>query len=350
MTGNVLVSPLGFSAGAVSGVHFALEEEGTHVDRVITIGTAHQRVRDAAAILDALFRRVGDVAYKACYIDAEELRGRAQDASGPFAARVGLYIDRARRAGQIVHVAVTGGRSGMGALAALAAQIYRAHHVYHLWVDEEIERGGTDPTRVRPDPNNEYVNPTVKKGAWSLVSLPFLDLSDLIEDAEKFYKSRQVPTGWTANRLVGEGAAMFEALSQYVPAGLTIAGAEELLRLARDWRECAEWIREDDFTRVTPAKVDKAAQQAVWHRILSILYTAGALDDESRESLRRLMRESIAGSYARRKLEAAADRDDHGILQKVWDLWERYKDSIDAAASVGQLVVAILGLVLTGQV
>jgi len=317
MTGHVLISPLGFSPGAVSGVYFALEQKDIKINQVITVGMAHQGVRDAAATLDALLRRVGGVAYKACYIDAEELRGAVQDASGPFAARVGLYIDRARRAGQTVHVAVTGGRSGMGALAALAAQIYRAHHLYHLWVDEEIERGGADPTRVRPDPENPYVNPTIKgKDAWNLVPLPFVDLSSWIEDAEKYRQSGQVPEGWTADRLVGEGQPMFEALSHYVPAGLTIAMAQELLGLIAEWRENVEWIAEDDpTTAMSIGKIDRAAQEAIWHRALSILYTAGALDDESRESLRRLMGESIAGDYAQRSVDKAREKDDLGFFK-----------------------------------
>jgi len=347
MSEQVLISPLGFSPGAVSGVYFALDKEGVKIDQVITVGTAHQGVRDAAAILDTLFRRVGGVAYKACYIDAEELRGAVRDASGPFAARTGLYISRARRSGQRVHVAVTGGRSGMGALAALAAQIYRADHLYHLWVDEEIERGGSDPTRVRPDPENPFVNPTVKgRDAWSLVPLPFVDLSDWITDAKKYRQSGQVPEGWTADRLVGEGPAMFEALSHYVPAGLTIAMARELLELTAEWRENVEWIAEDDPTKVASVgKIDRAAQEAIWQRALSILYTAGALDDESRESLRRLMGESIAGDYARRKLEGLAKKDDLGIFQWL----TTQKGAIVVGVTVGTFVLKIVELWLKTQ-
>lgn len=346
MTEHVLVSPLGFSPGAVSGVYFALKKEGINVGRVITVGTAHQRVRDAAGTLDRLFRRVGEVDYKACYIDAEELRGRAQDASGPFAARVGLYINRARKDSQMVHVAVTGGRSGMGALAALAAQIYRAHHLYHLWVDEEIERGGTDPKRLRPDPANKYVNPTVEEGAWSLVPLPFVDLSGLIEDAHKYRRSGQVPEGWTASRLVGQGPAMFEALFHYVPAGLTMASAQELIELIAEWRENVEWISEDAPTKAVPVgKINKAKQEAIWHRALSILYTAGALNDDSRESLLRLMGRSISDGYAQRKLEEATKKDDVGILEKL----VAHKDKITLTVTVSTFVLSVAKLWLEVQ-
>jgi hypothetical protein len=350
VTEQVLISPLGFSAGAVSGVYFALKEKETNIGRVITVGTAHQGVRDAAAILDSLFRRLGDVAYKACYIDAEEMRGTIGDASGPFAARMGLYIQHARDAKQVVHVAVTGGRSGMGALAALAAQVYHANHLYHLWVDEEIERGGADLARVRPDQENPYINPTVKgENAWCLVPLPFIDLSDLVRDAEKYRRSGQVPEGWTADRLVGEGPAMFESLLHYIPAGLTIASAQGLLKLIDEWRENIEWIKEDDPTKVVSmGKIDRGLQEAIWHRVLSILYTAGALDDESRRNLRRLMSESIAGDFAQRRLQEAAEKDDTGILA-----WLKNPDNllelVPAVASVATVILKVVELNLKSR-
>jgi hypothetical protein len=317
---HVLVSPLGFSPGAVSGVYFALQEQGIQIERVITVGTGHDGVRHAAGTLDMLFRRVEGVTYKACFIDAQELRGRIPDASGPFAARVGLYVHRARQAGQTVHVAVTGGRSGMGALAALAAQLYRAHHLYHLWVDAEIERGGADPRRVRPDPSNEFVNPTAKgPEAWNLVELPFVDLSGLLQDAAKYRSSGQVPESWTAQRLVGEGPAMLKALSHYVPAGLTFARARELLELVAEWRQEVEWIANDGSTlRTFPDKVDRTARQEKWERALSFLYTAGALDDEGRQDMCHKTEERIAERYVRQELGRIFSRGDLGLFA-WWD-------------------------------
>jgi hypothetical protein len=400
VTQDVLISPLGFSPGAVSGVYFALLEEGIKIDHIITVGTWHQRVRDAAGTLDALFRRVSDVTYKAVYIDAEDLRGRERDASGPFAARMGLYIDRARQAGQTVRVSVTGGRSGMGALAALATQIYCGHHLYHLWVDEDIERGGADPERVRPDPDNEYVNPTVKgRNAWSLVNLPFTDLSGWLTDAEKY--------------------------RDYVPAGLSRALAQDLYHLIGQWRAEATNAPGDEITpdrryqiglRMSlstrfseeelrtlcydlnvdyddlPAqgKANKARElvahferrdnvselvtvgrrlrpdvpwgdsiketappvvlpeprlpEDVWQDALVILYTAGMLDHDGRESLRRLMSESIEDNHPRRKLEEAAQNDDLGPL--AW--WRKNQDAvlplIDTSMTVATFVLNLVEL------
>jgi len=401
MTEHVLISPLGFAAGAVSGVYFALEEQEIKVNQVITVGTAHSHVRNAATILEILFRRVGGVDYKPCYIDAQDLRGHERDASGPFAARMGLYIDRARQAGRTVHVAVTGGRSGMGALAALAAQLYRADHLYHLWVDEEIEREGI--ARATSDPKNRYVNPTVEEGLCELVSLPFADLSKIVEALPKYRAGDPVSADWSASGLVGEGPALLDALIHYVPAGLSLGSARELLGLGEQWRSQVEWISEDAPYRAIKAEemtgahrhaaywpyevgvrqllnrmktlnhpdyrdalvyqqrlteniakarlygdtdtrqaersevIDRlnglaltalgvsfndlcdqamlARPELVWQRTLSILYTAGALDDENRERLRLLMHDSIGDDYAQRAIDKAGKKDDLGPLK-----------------------------------
>jgi hypothetical protein len=314
MTEHILVSPLGFAAGAVSGVYFALEKQGVKVDRIITVGTAHSHVRNAAAILEMLFRRVGEVDYKPCYIDAVDLRGRERDASGPFAARMGLYIDQARQAGQTVHVAVTGGRSGMGALAALAAQLYRANHLYHLWVNEEIEREGI--ARAEPDPKNRYVNPTIENGLYELVSLPFADLSKLVDEVQRYREGAQPTADWSAGQLVGEAPSMLEALTHYVPAGLSLDSARELLDLIEQWRSQVEWIAEDAPDKIIKVPtVNDAKQKEIWQRALSILYTAGALDDDSRDRLRGLMRDSVADDYAQRSVDRAREKDDLGFFK-----------------------------------
>ena len=328
MSEHILISPVGFSPGAVSGVYFALTKD-IQVNQVITVGTRHDDVRKATGTLKALFRKADGLAYKDCYIYEKELN---QQASGPFAARMGLYISQARQAGKTVHVAVTGGRSGMGALAALAAQIYRADHLYHMWVREDIEKEGAKPNQS-PTLDNPYLNPIIAgEDAWALVTLPFADLSGWLEDAEKYRASGRFVENWTAGRLVDEGTAMLGVLASYVPAGLTIADAQELLELIAEWRENVEWIMEGDPTKSAfIGKIDRAEQEAIWHRALAILYTAGALDDNSLDSLRRLMRDSIADDYARRKLESAAEQDDLGVFRWL----KEHKDEISVIVSVG---------------
>lgn len=231
MTEHVLISPLGFAAGAVSGVYFALKDQGVVVDEVITVGTCHDDVRNAAGILDELFNQVVGVEYRPHYIDALDLRGRERDAGGPFAARMGLYIDRACRARQTVHVAVTGGRSGMGALAALAAQLYRANHLYHLWVDEDIELNGI--ARAEPDLDNKYVNPTVEPGLCELVTLPFANLSKLVEAVQESTTELPEPLA----KLLAENVPLaLDTLTGYAPPGLSLRSARELLSLSERWQ------------------------------------------------------------------------------------------------------------------
>jgi hypothetical protein len=240
MTKHVLISPLGFAAGAVSGVYFALKEhQNVPVEKVITVGTCHDDVRNASAKLKTLFQLVGGVEYKSCYIDAIDLKGPERDASGPFAARMGLYIDQARKAEQTVHVAVTGGRSGMGALAALAAQLYHANHLYHLWVDEEIERNGI--AKASSDPQNKYVNPTVEDGLCELVALPFANLSKLMEEVQR--SPTELSEQW-ADLMAERAPVALDTLTGYVPPGLSLRSARELLGLGEQWQVQEEGSQE----------------------------------------------------------------------------------------------------------
>lgn len=415
MTEHVLVSPLGFAPGAVSGVYFALKEyQDLAVDKVITVGTGHDAVRDASAKLETLFRCVGNVTYKSCYIDATDLRGQERDASGPFAARMGLYVDRAHRAEQTVHVAVTGGRSGMGALAALAAQLYQADHLYHLWVHEEIERLGI--IEARPDPQNRYINPTVEKGLCELVDLPFANLSGLVKDVQ--HSPTELSEHWVD--LVGEKAPIaLDTLTGYVPPGLSLRSARELLGLSEQWyfqeetppagqvdpyyryevglsrlrsridqghsryvelltyeqrlrenltnvrlygdtsdrraerteiihhlNEIALFVLKEPFNDLCVSEPG-LSQEQIWLRTLSILYSAGALDDTSRADLRDLMRDSIADPYSQQVLNETKESDDLGPfkwLAENKDGVSVLTDMLTACVTVGTFVLQAVTL------
>jgi hypothetical protein len=419
MTEHVLISPLGFAAGAVSGVYFALKEQGVAVDKVITVGTRHDDVLSAAEILERLFRRVGDVDYKPCYIDAIDLKGRERDASGPFAARMGLYIDQARKAEQTVHVAVTGGRSGMGALAALAAQLYRADHLYHLWVDEEIELHGI--ARAEPDPENKYVNPTIEPGLCELVALPFANLSKLVEAVQS--SPTEMPDRWV--ELVAERAPIaLDTLTGYVPPGLSLRSARELLGLGERWRVQEEASQEDQADVYYPYEVgldqlrgridrrdpryldllvyeqrlkenigkarlygdtstlsadrseiinrlnnlalsalndsfndlcDSApmlGREQIWLRTVSVLYSAGAMDDAGRRPLRESMDRDVTGDYGKRALKKASQGDDLGLFKWLTENEEALtalSRLVATGASVGTFVLKGIELWLKTQ-
>jgi hypothetical protein len=419
MTEHVLISPLGFAAGAVSGVYFALKEQGVAVDKVITVGTRHDDVLSAAEILERLFRRVGDVDYKPCYIDAIDLKGRERDASGPFAARMGLYIDQARKAEQTVHVAVTGGRSGMGALAALAAQLYRADHLYHLWVDEEIELHGI--ARAEPDPENKYVNPTIEPGLCELVALPFANLSKLVEAVQS--SPTELPERWA--ELVAEKAPIaLDTLTGYVPPGLSLRSARELLSLSERWHvqgEASEERRSDVYYRYeiglrrlrgemdqrypryldlliyeqrlgeniaearlygdTPTRSAERSEvihrlnelalsalnesfndlcdsmpvlsrERIWQRTISVLYSAGAMDDAGCRPLRESMDRDVTGDYGKRALKKASQGDDLGLFKWLTENEEALtalSRLVATGASVGTFVLKGIELWLKTQ-
>ena len=340
MSEHILISPVGFSPGAVSGVYFALTKQSIQVNQVITVGTRHDDVRKATGTLKALFRKVDGLAYKDCYIYEKELN---QKASGPFAARMGLYISQARQVGKTVHVAVTGGRSGMGALAALAAQIYRADRLYHMWVREDIEREGARPNQP-PTSDNPYLNPVIAgKDAWELVHLPFADLSGLLEDAEKYRASGRFTENWTAGRLVDQGPAMLNVLASYVPAGLTIQATQELLTLTAEWREKVEWVSPRDPTqKVIHGKIALAAQEAIWQRVLAILYSSGMADDESLKTFRDLWKDSVSDAYVQRKLAEAMEHDDTERLKQAWkENQKTILDLIKTSVAVATLVLKV---------
>lgn len=340
MSEHVLISPVGFSPGAVSGIYFALAKQGIQVNQIITVGTRHDDVRKATGTLKALFRKVDGLAYKDCYTYEKELN---QKASGPFAARMGLYISQARQAGKTVHVAVTGGRSGMGALAALAAQIYRADRLYHMWVRDDIEREGAKPNQP-PTLDNICLNPTAHDDVWDLVRLPFTDLSGWLEDAEKYRASGRFVENWTAGRLVNEGPAMLKVLASYVPAGLTIEATQEILTLTAEWREKVEWTNPQDPTqKVTHDKMDRAAQEAIWQRASAVLYSAGVADDESLKTFRDLWKDSVSDAYVQRKLAEAMEHDDTQRLKKAWEEnQEAIRKWIETGATVATFVLAVL--------
>ena len=419
MTEHVLISPLGFAAGAVSGVYFALKEREVAAEKVITVGTRHEDVRNAADILARLFRRVGDVDYNPCYIDAIDLKGPERNASGPFAARMGLYIDQARNAGQTVHVAVTGGRSGMGALAALAAQLYRADHLYHLWVDEEIELHGI--ARAEPDIQNKYVNPTIEPDLCELVALPFADLSKLVEEVRR--SPTELPEQW-AELMVEKAPIVLDTLTGYVPPGLSLRSARELLSLGEQWYLQGEFPQEkpaDVYYRYevglrrlrseidqshhrhielltyeqrieenisnarlfgdTPTRSAERSEiihrlnelalselnksyndlcdseplrdrEQIWRRTISILYSAGAMDDTGRRPLRQSMDREVASDYGKRSLEKAAQGDDLGLFKWLTQNEEALatlSKVVTTGASVGTFVLKGIELWLKSQ-
>lgn len=326
---HVLISPLGRSPGAVSGVYFGLQARGTQVNEVITVGTSHQDVWRAAHVwLEPLLAAETGVVYRPRFIAGEELRGGRDDV-GPFTARMGLCIQQARDAGHVVHVAVTGGRSGMGALAALAAQLYGADHLWHLWVERDIERNGT-LDRLRPPAarTNVYLNPMVKEKALKLVALPFVDLTPLHGVIRDYLSNDTVPDTDTIPYSLFVRAGV-ERLAQVFPAGLTVEAADRITDLAEEYQR---------------AKTDKE-RFTVFVNMGHILQNAGVYDEDVARRMRDLVMQTATPEVIRRLVAEAREEDDRGFFRWVSDRLKEHEKAFTVPITVGKfLLVDLIGI------
>jgi hypothetical protein len=353
---HILVSPLGRSPGAVSGLYYSLRTRGdkpVHVTQVVTVGTTDPWVRMAARTLQELFdyeKRQGHVVvYRAEYITAGDLRGGERDI-GPFVARLGRRIQQAREAEYTVHVGVTGGRSGMGALAALAAQLYGASHLYHLWVDEEIERKGQmgeGSSRMEARPSNPLLKPPADQ--YELVELPFLDLSPLHPVIRRYLKSGELPD--VDSPLYGlfttRGA---RHLRQVFPAPLTIAQADRLVELATAWSRTeqklavAQPLRQSDPAAYLAHKraVDQTRDD-ILIELMGILQDAEIADAPTAKRALELIR---SGADWTGLVALARDAQDG---TGFWQWLGENKDQVGAVVGIGGLLLKMLELWLKTQ-
>jgi len=155
---RILLSPLGRSPGAVSGLYHRLEESGVNIDRLIVLATSDPAVQQSAEMLrdhfydkPASFLTIQKVS---AGDDPEMVEERAVYG---FIHRVNAVLYNARYAGDEVHIGIAGGRKSMSALATLSAYVYGAAAVYHFWVHEEIERCGDIRDLPPPGKKREWV-------------------------------------------------------------------------------------------------------------------------------------------------------------------------------------------------
>lgn len=276
MDEQILVSPLGLSPGAVSGVAFGLQrgvntDEGLvtyPISRVVTLGTSNPRVREAAGYLAALFAQA-DIRFEPDYIPQPELR-QEDDSVGTFVARLGTVLEAASKAGDVVHVAITGGRSGMGALAALATSLYGADHLWHLWVTEEIELKGRIGELPQPfDMHNIYLNPP--PGQYELVELPFLNMRPLHPILWDYYRQEALATDDSLVEALLQGNFIRTAgiqMADIFPAGATLRHKREVAAMTQS------------------SNVRGPDQQ---QQLVRILQQAGLVDVRASERLQRIL-------------------------------------------------------------
>lgn len=177
---KILLSPIGRSPGAVTGIYYALSEQKPPVaiDAVVLISTTMPRVLEAARIVQQTIG--GDK------VHIFRLRGGEQPSHDftdettilDFIHQVNAVLNHAREAGNDVYIGISGGRSSMGALATLSAYVYGAAGVFHLWVDEEIERqGDIDRLPALPTQRASILRPPPDKR--KLIAIPLAPFDQL---------------------------------------------------------------------------------------------------------------------------------------------------------------------------
>jgi hypothetical protein len=136
---KVLISPLGLSPGAVSGLYYALQRErDVEVDKVITIGTNDPKLRGCKRVLEDVFG-MEKVDYDHHSIPFPHLRW--DGAVRAFCKEVAATLASAQE--HEVYLGISAGYASMGALALLVArQNQSVDAVYHLWVDDELQQMG----------------------------------------------------------------------------------------------------------------------------------------------------------------------------------------------------------------
>jgi hypothetical protein len=272
VTQHTLISPLGLSPGAVSGAAFGLSRAPAAfpISRVVTVSTSHAEVRQAAAYLRSVLDDAG-LAYVDNFIPQPELK-ESDDSVATFVARLGAVLSEAAQAGDVIHVAVTGGRAGMGALAALAASLYGADHLWHLWVPVDIERGGRVGELQKPfTRENRYLNPP----DLELVPLPFLDLRPFHPALWRYYHG-ETETDLAAETRLGAALTPFLSgqlqLADVFPGGVTTRQKREVEAIAAAHPDAG-------------GDLSQAGQQ----ELAAILHQGGQIDEATRRALEDFM-------------------------------------------------------------
>jgi len=176
---NILLSPIGRSPGAVTGIYYALAEQeaAVQIDTVVLLSTAMPQVKKSARMVKQVLGSEG-VNVVALPLRAAEAKGPSHDFNDEatvlnFIQLANAVLDHGSRAGgDRVYIGISGGRSSMGALVTLSAYIYGAAGIYHLWVDEEVEKKGdiAQLLQMRPSQYMPILKPPAARRR--LVSIP----------------------------------------------------------------------------------------------------------------------------------------------------------------------------------
>jgi hypothetical protein len=173
---RTLIASLGRSPGAVTGLVDALIREGTSIDRVRTVSTSEYQVQRAVKVVREELKAQGLTDYEdVCIGSADITRDYdVQEFKGAFAH----LLAEAQETGDEVAIGIAGGRTVMGALLALVAQMEAPPHsyFYQLSVPDAIEEDGRIPqfSRLPPDRQREVLRPMAHfMDQCYLVKVPF---------------------------------------------------------------------------------------------------------------------------------------------------------------------------------
>jgi CRISPR-associated protein (TIGR02584 family) len=180
---KILISPLGLAPGVVTGAYYALRDQNWgEMDAIITVSTTSDLTklceREIEAELGRARQELGvSVKYQQqLSIPSDEVR----NSSDVFRFRR-IILDLLQTnpsAGDHVYLSLTGGRKSMVAAAAMAAQVCKPKKIFHVFVDEEVERDGhiTALLKKPTDKRRFYLNPPTNK--IGLVEIPLLSLGE----------------------------------------------------------------------------------------------------------------------------------------------------------------------------
>lgn len=234
---HTLIATVGKSPGAITGMYKALIEQDppTIPERIHLIRTeGDPDIADAADIIRRYLARY-DVEiispdYRIPHIDVDNRR-----AANAFQKLVADAVERHAKSGENLLLNITGGRSSMGAMLAVAGHVYSDYvaGMYHLWVTTDVEDLGTvKAVRDREHSSHERDRADIERGLFPskeqchLVSLSVFDLSFTrtwvakLSSLEAYYEEREeqskrlVKGVLTAlpGRMTGEDAVKFYEL------------------------------------------------------------------------------------------------------------------------------------------
>lgn len=297
MSKHVLVSPVGRSPGAVTGVLLALRAEGWPIETLVALNSNDDKVQQTLSVIADICDHP-NVNVKLDDVPVDDFHTTERMVDNPFVKVLERYADHQ------VHICITAGFGGMSGLAVLATNFYGADHIWHYWVPDEVSnKGHIDKMGSADYYELDHINP-VGKVEYKLVALPFLDPRNILPITRQFYESggKVFPDArsvWTHLATLSTAGAAIEAFERIPPRAV-----EELFTIIPP---TFNGLPENDSLRIQVA-------------MDSILRKYHINDEVLRDRIWRAMQES--GSYDRfhATLGSARQKTDDVLVQLVRDI------------------------------